>query len=75
MARSLTGSVAWYTTGNIFIRAASFLLLPLYSNLITPADFGIYAIIMSFYAVLSVVFQGGLHNALIKILFRERREE
>jgi O-antigen/teichoic acid export membrane protein len=66
MLHGLTKSVAWYTTGNIFIRAASFLLLPLYSNLITPAEFGIYAIIMSFYAVASMFFQGGLHSALSK---------
>jgi O-antigen/teichoic acid export membrane protein len=71
---SLTRSVAWYTTGNIFIRAASFLLLPLYSNLITPAEFGVYSIIMSFYAVFSVLFQGGLHSALSKY-YIEREEK
>jgi O-antigen/teichoic acid export membrane protein len=74
MSPSLTRSVAWYTTGNIFIRSASFLLLPLYSNLITPAEFGVYAIIMSFYAVASVLFQGGLHSALSKY-YIEREEK
>jgi O-antigen/teichoic acid export membrane protein len=76
MARSLTKSVAWYTTGNVFIRAASFLLLPLYSNFISPPEFGIYSIIMSFYAVLSVLFQGGLQSALSKYyLEREEKNE
>jgi O-antigen/teichoic acid export membrane protein len=74
MIKSLTGSVAWYSAGNIFIRSASFLLLPLYSNLITPVEFGIYSVIMSFYAVFSVLFQGGLQSAISKF-YIERDEK
>jgi O-antigen/teichoic acid export membrane protein len=74
MRRSLTKSVAWYSAGNVFVRSASFLLLPLYSNVITVSDFGIYSIIMSFYAVSSVLFQGGLQSAFSKY-YIEREEK
>jgi len=74
MTGSFSKRVAWYSAGNIFVRSASFLLLPLYSNLITASDFGIYSVIMSFYAVLSVFFQGGLQSALSKF-YIEREEK
>ncbi len=74
MTGNLQSRVAWYSAGNIFIRSASFLLLPLYSNLISPSDFGVYSVIMSFYAVLSVFFQGGLHAALSKF-YIEKEEK
>jgi O-antigen/teichoic acid export membrane protein len=74
MSGNLSGAVAWYSAGNLFVRAATFLLLPLYSNLISPADFGIFSIIMAFYAVSSVLFQGGLQSALSKY-YIEREEK
>ncbi|NWF49603.1 MAG: oligosaccharide flippase family protein [Ignavibacteriaceae bacterium] len=63
---SLSSATIWYTISNLFIRSIGFLLLPLYSNLITAAGFGDYALIMSCYAIAAVLYQAGLQSALSK---------
>lgn len=71
---SLSKSTAWYTAGNLFVRSVSFLLLPLYSNLISTRDFGNYALIMSLYAVIAVFYQSGLQSAFSKYYLEETNE-
>lgn len=63
---SLFKSTAWYTLGNLFARSLGFILLPFYSNLIPAEDFGRYALLMSAYAVMSAVYQGGLFPGFSK---------
>ncbi|HOJ17306.1 MAG: oligosaccharide flippase family protein [Ignavibacteriales bacterium] len=75
---SLFASTIWYTIGNVFLRAVNFLLLPLYSNLILPEDFGVYSLILSTYTIVAVIYQGGLQSSLTKFYlesgtFRERK--
>jgi O-antigen/teichoic acid export membrane protein len=64
--KSLSGSTIWYSAGNFVVRSISFILLPLYSHLISTGDFGIYSLLMSFYAIAAVLFQSGMQNALMK---------
>ncbi len=71
----LTKSTALYTFGNLFVRSASFLLLPLYSNYIPPQEFGNYALLMSFYALAMVLYQGGYQAALNNYYHKEANEE
>ncbi len=71
---SLSKAAAWYTIGNLFVRSVSFLLLPLYSNLISTEDFGNYALVMSLYAVIAVFYQSGLQSALSKYYLEEKSE-
>ena len=73
--KSLSGSVAWYTLGNLFVRSLGFILLPLYSNLISTSEFGNYALLMSVYTVMSVFFQFGMFGALNKFYIEEKSEE
>lgn len=75
MAKSLSKSVAWYGIGNLFIRSVSFILLPFYSNLISTSEFGDYALLMSVYAIISVLYQFGMHGALNKFYIEEKTEE
>ena len=72
--RSLSGSVAWYGLGNLFVRSLSFILLPLYSNLISPTEFGNYSLLLSVYAVVQVFFQFGMFGALNKFYIEEKSE-
>ncbi|HEX2869254.1 MAG TPA: oligosaccharide flippase family protein [Ignavibacteriales bacterium] len=71
---SLFKSTAWYTLGNLFARSLGFILLPFYSNLIPAEDFGRYALLMSAYAVMSAVYQGGLFPGFSKY-FLETEDE
>ncbi|HSD62903.1 MAG TPA: oligosaccharide flippase family protein [Ignavibacteriaceae bacterium] len=68
---SLSKATAWYTIGNLFVRSVSFILLPLYSNLINTSEFGDYALIMSLYAIISVLYYSGLQSALSKFYLEE----
>jgi O-antigen/teichoic acid export membrane protein len=72
---SLSKTVTWYGIGNIFIRTLSFAILPLYSNLITTAEFGNYALLMSIYSIVAVIFQFGTQSVLNKFYIEESDEE
>ena len=71
---SLSRATAWYTIGNLFVRSVSFLLLPLYSNLISTEEFGRYSLVMSLYAIIAVFYQSGLQSALSKYYLEEENE-
>jgi len=71
---NLIKSTAWYTAGNLFSRFLGFLLLPFYSHLIPVEHFAVYALIMSAYAVLAAVYQGGILSGFTKY-FLEARDE
>ncbi|HED08017.1 MAG TPA: hypothetical protein ENI57_07880 [Ignavibacteria bacterium] len=73
--KSLSKSVLWYSAGNLFVRFLSFILLPLYSNLIAPSEFGKYALLMSAYSIASIFYQSGLHAALTKFYLEEKDEQ
>jgi O-antigen/teichoic acid export membrane protein len=75
MAKSLSKSVAWYGLGNIFIRSVSFILLPFYSNLISTTEYGNYALLMSVYSIISVLYQFGLYGSLNKFYIEESSQE
>ncbi len=64
--KSLSSSTAWYSIGNFVIRSISFLLLPLYSNLLSTEEFGNYALLISLYTIISVLYQSGMQNSLTK---------
>ena len=71
-ASVLTKTTIWYTLSNLFVRSVNYLLLPLYSNLISPAQFGNYALLMSFYSFSMVLYQGGYQAALNKYYLIEQ---
>lgn len=59
-------STGLYSVGMIFLRASSFLLLPFYSKVFTPEEFGNYTLILSFYTILAVIVQAGFQATLTK---------
>jgi len=71
VATGLIKSTAFYSLGNLFTRSISFLLLPLYSNLLSTKEFGDYALIMSLYALVSTLYQFGMQNGLTKFYIEE----
>ena len=55
-----------YGVGFVFLRGISFLLLPIYTNLLSTYDAGIVFIIYTILAFLSPVFSFGMDSALFK---------
>lgn len=56
-----------YSASMIFERSIVFLLLPFYTNLLTPAEYGIYSILISTITILGFVVSFGIENGLLKM--------
>ncbi|MEP7225725.1 MAG: oligosaccharide flippase family protein [Gemmatimonadales bacterium] len=72
--RSLLGSSLVYGAGSVLLRALAFLLLPLYTRHLTPADYGLVAVTLSIISILSVIFPLGLHSAMTRMWFASPSE-
>ena len=55
-----------YGIGHILSRLVSFLLLPIFTNLLTPYDYGIISLIYAFIGVFTVVLHFGLDTSLLR---------
>jgi O-antigen/teichoic acid export membrane protein len=62
--RRFAGNSLLYALAFLFNRGVSFLLLPLYTRHLTPADYGILAFCGSFSSVLALVLAFGLSGAV-----------
>lgn len=47
------------------------MLLPLYSNLILPSEYGIYSLLLSAYSIVAIFYQGGLSSGFSKYYVEE----
>lgn len=57
-----------YTLGNFISRGLSFILLPFYSHYISPSEFGVYSVILSFVTILSTFVNLGFPSIIVKNL-------
>ncbi len=67
--RELAGSSAVYGLASILTRALTFLLLPVYTRFLTPADYGIVTVTATITAILLLVFPLGIHGAASRFYF------
>jgi len=71
--RSAAFSAGRWTTASLLLRAAlQFAQTMILARILTPADFGLMAIIMAVYGVVSLFIDLGLSNALIHFPDRSR---
>lgn len=56
-----------YGMGDMAVKMISFLLIPLYGRYLTPDAYGAYAIIYTFFTVLTLVLSLGFNSAIIKV--------
>lgn len=72
MARSELSSLAKhsgiYFLGSVLNRAASFILLPLYLNVLTPAEFGWLSVVLASMEILALVLGMGIGAAMVRLL-------
>jgi len=64
-----------YGIGYVSIRAVSFLLLPLFTNILTKQEFGVYALIFTFIAFSQVFYSYGLDSALMKYYVKSTEDK
>lgn len=64
-----------YAVGQILTRFASVLLLPLYTNCLSTADYGVVGILDTTAAILSLMIGGGMVTAVTRFHFERPSEE
>ncbi|HSM38865.1 MAG TPA: oligosaccharide flippase family protein [Candidatus Limnocylindrales bacterium] len=64
----LRGSLL-YTLGNLLPRLGAFLLLPVYTAAMAPAEFGIFSLMLSLSGLLAIGYRLGLDGALLRLHF------
>jgi len=69
--RSLVKHSGIYSIGNILSRSIGIILIPVYTSVITVAEFGVYAIFEAVIFFSESIFHFGLPNALFKWLNKD----
>jgi len=64
--KELTKDTAIYGISTMVGRFLNFILVPLYTNIFLPADYGIIQLIYAYMAILNIVFIYGLDSAYLK---------
>ena len=67
--RALLRGSLLYTLGNFLPRIGAFLLLPVYTAAMAPAEFGIFSLMLSLSGLLAIGYRLGLDGALLRCHF------
>ena len=62
-----------YTTGIVIAKAFSFLLLPLYTHFLSPADFGVLQMLSITTELTGIILGGGIATAMLR--YRSKYED
>lgn len=74
LRRRLAGASAIYLGANLANVGVSFFLLPLYTHLLAPGDYGILAVVVGVSGFLNILFTLSLHAAAQRLYFDYRDE-
>lgn len=77
--RKLVGASAVYGLGSVLVRGLAFMLLPVYTRYLSPAEYGIVALTVTCTVVLGLLYPLGLRGALSRTYYaggsvEERKE-
>jgi O-antigen/teichoic acid export membrane protein len=64
--RRFSTAATVYTAVSTLGKAMNFLLVPFYTHVVPPDEFGVYSALFPFYAVMLMIFQYGMPSAIIK---------
>jgi O-antigen/teichoic acid export membrane protein len=67
--RELSKHLAIYGSGDVAIQALNFLLLPLYVNYLSKADYGVLALLASVEATVKLFFRWGIDGAFMRFWY------
>jgi O-antigen/teichoic acid export membrane protein len=69
MFRRLMGQSALYAVGNMIARGASYALIPLYTQILTPTEYGLLGIVAAVMNAASLFLMFGLYAAAARLYF------
>src|SRR5690554_1698855 len=64
-----------YSLGDVLVKASGFFLIPLYTRVLTPADYGIVGYLQVFSGFLVVVLGFGFYGAQTRYYYEHRDDE
>jgi len=64
--KGLTQQTLTYGIGNILVRMITFLLLPIYTNVLDQAEYGVAVLILIFIAFFNHIYRYGIDSAVLK---------
>lgn len=73
--KQLTKDTALYGISTVVGRFINFILIPFYTNVLPPADYGIVANVYSYLALLNIVFLFGMDTAYLKYAGMSEKDE
>jgi O-antigen/teichoic acid export membrane protein len=73
--RKLLGASAIYGLGSVLVRGVGFLLLPLYTRYLTPAEYGIVSLTVTVTTVLTMLYPLGLRGAVSRTYYESGTDE
>lgn len=72
--QTLVRHASIYALGNILRRAVGFLMLPVYTRYLTPADYGVIGLMIFAISLVEAFFGTRLHPAIMKYYFEFKEE-
>ncbi len=72
--KRLSKHSAVYGFGHILARSIGFLLLPLHTNYLPPAEFGVAAVMFTFLALMTIVYTYGIDAAFLRYYILSQEE-
>jgi O-antigen/teichoic acid export membrane protein len=67
--RRLFTDIAVYGASDVAVSAVSFLLIPIYTRVLTTADFGVFALLLTIEAGSKILLRWGLDTAFIRLYY------
>lgn len=73
--RRISRQLFAYGTADVLVLAISFLLLPIYTRILTPREYGALALLLVFEAFLKIINRWGMDAALLRFYYDHPPEE
>jgi O-antigen/teichoic acid export membrane protein len=68
--KELTKDAAIYGFGSVAVKIVGFLLIPVYTHYLSPADYGVLALITMYTSLFAVIIGLGQHQAVFRYYFK-----
>lgn len=75
MSNKLLTNFSFYTIGNVLPKAASFLLLPIYTSYLDPSEYGIVGAMTAFSAFLAIFLTLNFERSIFRLLYDYKNKE
>jgi len=75
LARRLFRDVAVFGVGDVLTSAISFLLIPLYTRVLTPTDYGVLGLLLTIEAGAKIVLRWGVDAAFVRLSYDDKDPE